>query len=58
MKGRLINGLVVLIFAFPVAGLACDGEANIETDTREEESGENGGGEGEGNGADVDVETE
>jgi hypothetical protein len=59
MRRRLLNGMVVLIFALPVAGLACDGEAEIETDTREGESGESGeGNDGEGDGADVEVETE
>jgi hypothetical protein len=64
-RRRWLNVLVALMMVFPVAGVACDGEADVDTDIREGESGENGGegeggegGEGEDGGADVEVETE
>ncbi|MGH2787129.1 MAG: hypothetical protein ACRDJV_04355 [Actinomycetota bacterium] len=56
-RRRLVKWLVVLMLVFPLTGVACEGEARVETDSGERESKDNGGGEGEG-GADVEVETE
>jgi hypothetical protein len=53
-KSRWLSRLVVAGFlAFPVAGVACEGEAEID-----QPGGENGDGGGNGGGAEVEVDTD
>jgi hypothetical protein len=53
-KSRWLSGWVLAVFlALPVAGVACEGEAEIE-----QPDGQNGDGGDDGGGAEIDVDTD